>query len=264
MRFIHGGAFAMASFLGGLFGSSARQTASSLPRPRMPRHEEISGERYFQITDGHQQLSAPLTDHVLWTKEHGRLRELRRDAYAALHPRGFRPEDSLFFPWVALPIDPAHVPTELVMKKSAPKTPHEYTTYHQAMVVSDRVRRAIEATDRGRHAFFPFDLVSADGERRPCHFVQELEAVDCVDPELSGMAPQRRQDGGEYWIHPDPVDWPPVALDMDRVGGRHFFFVTGATSVLHSRFISGTLADMLGDFLPRGVYLRPCRVTRRL
>ena len=105
--------------------------------------------------------------------------------------------------------------------------------------------------EAGRQAFYPLDIVPADGgTRQRYHFMQFLEHTDCTVPKLGGFRKGVRQDGTTYWVRTSSDD--KVFLDAERAGTRHLFFDKRAKS---GCFISSQLVAKLGEFLPAGLYL---------
>jgi hypothetical protein len=119
--------------------------------------------------------------------------------------------------------------------------------------------KAITALEEARHAFYPLEVVPADGGASyRYHFMQFLEHTDCTVPAQGGFRKGVRQDGTSYWVRTSTGD--KVSLDVERVGSRHLFFDKRAQS---GCFISGELVAKLGDFLPQGYYLAEAGLVRR-
>jgi hypothetical protein len=255
------------SFLRSIFGAKAQpapepvvSAAVASPRPKpavsqpfvVPEFAECTDRHYFEILETYQHRTRPLHDHVTWDiAEEKRLKTLRIEAYQLRNGTDYQPHD-VFHLWPYQPVDPDHVIKRVTLKAGAPKTLPEYSQILQVNVVSDRVMKAITALEEeGRLAFYPLDIVQADGGTRyRYHFMQFLEHTDCTVPKLGGFRKGVRQDGTTYWVRTSSDD--KVFLDAERVGKRHLFFDKRAKS---GCFISSELAAKLGDFLPSGLYL---------
>lgn len=215
--------------------------------------------RYFEILESYQARLRPLHDHVTWdVEEEKRLKALRVEAYQLRNATGFQPHD-VFHLWPYRAVDPDHVIKRVTLKADLPAPLPDYSQILHVTVVSDRAMKVIVGFEEGHHAFYPLDVVSADGA--VCHryyFMQFLEHTDCTVPELGGYRKGVRQDGSTYWVRSSGDD--KVFLDIERIGTRHFFYDKRAKS---GCFISAELMSKLGDFLPRGLYLAEAGVVRK-
>jgi Immunity protein family (Imm11) len=255
------------SFLKSIFGAKAQPApepvvfaaVASPPPPRAaspafaaPEFTPCTDRRFFEILETYQHRSRPLHDYVSWDiEEEKRLKMLRVEAYQLRNGTDYQPHD-VFHLWPYQPVDPDHVIKHVTLKAGAPKVLPEYSQILHVNVVSDRVMKAITALEEaGRQAFYPLDIVSADGgTRQRYHFMQFLEHTDCTVPKLGGFRKGVRQDGTTYWVRTSSDD--KVFLDADRAGRRHLFFDKRAKS---GCFVSSELVAKLGEFLPAGLYL---------
>jgi hypothetical protein len=255
------------SFFKSIFGAKSQPApepvviaAVASPRPprpastvfAAPEFTPCTDRRYFEILETYQHRSRPLHEYVSWDiEEEKRLKMLRIEAYQLRNGTDYQPHD-VFHLWPYQPVDPGHVIRHVTLKAGAPKVLPEYSQILQVNVVSDRVMKAITALEEaGRQAFYPLDIVPADGgTRQRYHFMQFLEHTDCTVPKLGGFRKGVRQDGTTYWVRTSSDD--KVYLDADHTGTRHLFFDKRAKS---GCFISSELAAKLGEFLPAGLYL---------
>jgi hypothetical protein len=239
------------------------RAASALPpaRPASPQPDfiECTDRRFFEILETYQNRARPLHDHVTWdAEEEERLKQRRIEAYQLRAGTDYKPHD-VFHLWPYTRVDPEHVIRRVQLKKDAPKALPEFSHILHVHVVSDRVMKAITALEEGRHAFYPLDIMVAEGGTSyPYHFMQFLEHTDCTVPEKGGFRRGVRQDGTSYWVRNSTDE--KVSLDAERVGTRHLFHDKRAKS---GCFISGELAAKLGDFLPRGYYLAEAGLVRK-
>jgi len=218
------------------------------------------GERpFFEILETYQNRLRPLHDRVIWdVEEEKRLKALRIEAYQLRNATGFQPHD-VFHLWPHHAVDPDHVIKRVTLKAGMPTPLPEYSQILHVTVVSDRVMKAIIALEEGHHAFYPLEIVSAEGGTRyQYYFMQFLEHTDCTVPKLGGFRKGARQDGTTYWVRSSADE--KVFLDIDRVGARHLFQDKRAKS---GCFVSAELVSKLTDFLPRGFYLAEAGVVRK-
>lgn len=236
---------------------------AAVARPSLvaPDFAECTDRRYFEILETYQNRMRPLHDWVIWDKdEEARLKARRIEAYQRRNDTDYKPHD-VFHLWPYTAVDPDHVIKWVKLKKDAPKPLPEFSQILHVNVVSDRVMQAITALEEGRHAFFPLEIVQAEGGSAPhrYHFMQFLEQTDCMVPKLGGFRKGARQDGTVYWVRTSNED--RAFLDSERVGTRHLFCDKRAKS---GWFISAELANKLGDFLPRGYHLAEVGLVRGL
>jgi hypothetical protein len=264
----------MMGFLRSLFGTKespapeAVVTAAVTAPPPLPPQAspsfsapdfiECTDRRFFEILETYQNRTRPLHDHVTWdADEEARLKTRRIEAYQLRNGTGYKPHD-VFHLWPYNAVEPEHVIKRVQLKKTAPKTLPEYSQIMHVNVVSDRVMKAITALEEGRHAFYPLEIVQAEGGTSyRYYFMQFLEHTDCTVPKLGGFRKGVRQDGTTYWVRASTDD--KVSLDIGRVGARHLFCDKRAKS---GCFISGELVTKLGDFLPQGYYLAEAGLVR--
>lgn len=225
----------------------------------LPQPAQSEDRRYFEILETYQNRLRPLHDCVTWdVEEEKRLKALRIEAYQLRNATGFQPHD-VFHLWPYHPVDPDHVVKRVTLKAGTPLPLPEYSQILHVTVVSDRVMKAIAALEEGRHAFFPLEIASADGEvRHRYHFMQFLEQTDCTVPKLGGFRRGVRRDGTAYWVRSSADE--KVFLDIERVGTRHLFQDKRAK---WGCFISGELVGKLNEFLPRGLHLAEAGVVRQ-
>lgn len=236
----------MRSGIGGLFGQ--RRQPEEIDAQQA---EIIPDARVYDIVDTYKNLSKPLGNHVSYdTKEWDRLRELRVDAFAEHHPSGHRPLD-VFHELPIVPVNPDHMITHLTLKKSAPKNLPEFSLMNWILVISQRVRDALEELEPGRHKFFPLTLTwPSGGESYKYYFVQFLERLNCVCFPKSGFVQKVGAGGGTYWAKPDRS--VKYYYGADCVGNRHLFWDAHAKG---RHVASQALVDRLGSVLPRGIEL---------
>ena len=220
---------------------------------------ECVDRRFFEVLETYQNRIRPLNDLVTWDlEEENRLKTLRIEAYQLRNGTDYKPHD-VFHLWPYQPVDPDHVIKRVALKAHPQKPLPEFSQILHVNVVSDRVMKAITALEEGRHAFYPVDIVSPEGDARyRYYFMQFLEHIDCTVPKLGGFRKGVRQDSSTYWVRNTNDD--KVFLDAERVGSRHFFYDKRAKS---GWFISGDLAAKLGEFLPSGLYLTEAGLVRR-
>ena len=237
---------------------SAVTLSDSMP-VAAPQPTEPEDRRYFEILETYQNRLRPLHDCVTWdVDEEKRLKALRIEAYQLRNATDFQPHD-VFHLWPYHPVDPDHVIKRVTLKAGTPLPLPEYTQILHVTVVSDRVMKAISTLEEGRHAFYPVEIVSSDGETRyRYYFMQFLEQADCTVPKLGGFRRGVRQDGTTYWVRSSADE--KVFLDIERVGTRHLFQDKRAK---WGCFISAELVAKLNDFLPRGLYLAEAGVVRK-
>jgi hypothetical protein len=239
------------------------RVASPLPLVRaaspLPDFVECTDRRFFEILETYQHRSRPLHDYVTWDSgEEERLKQRRIETYQLRNGTAYRPHD-VFHLWPYTRVDPEHVIKRVQLKKDAPAALPEFSHVMHVNVVSNRVMKAITALEDGRHAFYPLEIVPAEGGTSfPYHFMQFLEHTDCTVPTQGGFRRGVRQDGTSYWVRTSTDE--KVSLDAERVGTRHLFHDKRAKS---GCFISGELAAKLGDFLPRGYYLAEAGLVRK-
>lgn len=245
--------------MAGVAESSGHVTAlpPDVPVAQQPAQREDRG--YFEILETYQNRLRPLHDCVTWDiEEEKRLKALRIEAYQLRNATGFQPHD-VFHLWPYHPVDPDHVIKRVTLKAAIPLPLPEYSQILHVTVVSERVMKAIVALEEGRHAFFPLEIASADGEiRHRYHFMQFLEQTDCTVPKLGGFRRGVRQDGTTYWVRSSTDD--KVFLDIERVGSRHLFQDKRAK---WGCFVSAELVGKLNEFLPRGLHLAEAGVVRK-
>lgn len=240
--------------------ASAPLPPPTIPAFPVPGFLECTERRYFEFLETYQNRTRPLHDYVTWDKdEEAKLKMRRIEAYQLRNGTDYRPHD-VFHLWPYRAVDPDHVIKRVKLKNEAPKTLPEYSQILQVNVVSDRVMKAITALEEPGHlAFYPLEIDQAEGgTSHRYHFMQFLEHTDCTVPQLGGFRKGVRQDGTSYWVRTSNDD--KAFLDAERVGARHLFFDKRAKS---SCFISGELAQELGDFLPRGFYLGDAGFVRK-
>lgn len=238
---------------------SAATLPPDAPVSVAPQPAQREDGRYFEILETYQNRLRPLHDCVTWdAEEEKRLKALRIEAYQLRNATGFQPHD-VFHLWPYHPVDPDHVIKRVTLKAGTPMPLPEYSQVLHVTVVSDRVMKAIVALEEGRHAFFPLEIISADGEsRHRYYFMQFLEQTDCTVPKLGGFRRGVRQDGSTYWVRSSADE--KVFLDIERVGTRHLFQDKRAK---WGCFISADLVEKLNDFLPRGLHLAEAGVVRK-
>lgn len=225
---------------------------------------EVPGVRYFEIVSdlAHGARGAyPARELDVLVrvddKEAERRLELRVNAFAARHPRGYKPYD-VFLQFPSEPIDPAHVVDSGRLKRKVPKILPEFSVFRSAPVVARRVKEAVESLEPGAHSFYPFNITSFDGtEMHEYFFVLFHEKSDCVDHVRSGYERCVSSNNTVYWSRSRHTD--QLFLREERIGDRHWF---RDESVL-DQLVSGQLVERLGDFLPRGKTLKEVRVVRR-
>jgi Immunity protein family (Imm11) len=235
---------------------------ADLPVDRSPSDPDFvacADRRFFEILETYQNRSRPLHDHVTWDmEEEERLKKQRIEAYQLRNGTDYKPHD-VFHLWPHHAVDPEHVIKQVQLKINAPEMLPEFSQIMHVNVVSDRVMKAITALEEGRHAFYPLEIVQAEGgPSYRYYFMQFLENTDCTVRTLGGFRKGVRQDGTTYWVRNSTDD--KVSLDAERVGTRHLFHDKRAKS---GCFISGELADKLEDFLPRGYYLAEASLVRK-
>lgn len=224
-----------------------------------PGYIACADRPYFEILESYHNRLRPLHEYVTWdVEEENRLKALRVEAYQLRNATGFQPHD-VFHLWPYRAVDPDHVIKRVTLKGDLPTSLPDYSQILHVTVVSDRAMKVISGFDAGRHAFYPLEIVSADGAvSYRYHFMQFLEHTDCTLPELGGFRKGVRQDGSTYWVRSSGDD--RVFLDIERVGARHLFYDKRAKS---GCFVSAELMAKLGNFLPRGLYLAEAGVVRR-
>lgn len=236
--------------------------AAAAPPPPLetqvaPGFVELANRRYYEILETYQSRARPLNECVTFdVEEENRLKALRIESYQRQNRTDYRPHD-VFHLWPYRAVDPDHVIKRVELKSDAPRPLPQYSQILYVNVVSDRVMRAISALEPGAHAFYPVDIVQADGNVQRYHFMQFLEHTDCTVPMLGGFRRGVREDGTVYWARSSSDD--RIFLDAERIGQRHLFFDKRAKS---GGFISAELVNRLGDFLPRGLYLTEVSVVR--
>ena len=229
------------------------------PTRPVPDFVECTESRFYEVLETYLNRIRPLNDLVTWDiEEESRLKTRRIEAYQLRNGTDYKPHD-VFHLWPYQSVDPDHVIKRMTLKANAPKPLPEFSQILHVNVVSDRVMKAIVELEAGRHAFYPIEIVSPEGDTLyRYHFIQFLEHTDCTVPKLGGFRKGERQDGTTYWVRTSNDD--KVFLDIERVGSRHFFYDKRAKS---GWFISGELTTKLGDFLPRGFRLAEAGVVRR-
>lgn len=230
-----------------------------VPISAPPQPVQREERRYFEILETYQNRLRPLHDCVTWDiEEEKRLKALRIEAYQLRNATGFQPHD-VFHLWPYHPVDPEHVIKRVALKAGTSMPLPEYSQILHVTVVSERIMKAIVALEEGRHAFFPLEIVSADGDSRyRYYFMQFLEQTDCTVPKLGGFRRGVRQDGSAYWVRSSADE--KVFLDAERVGTRHLFQDKRAK---WGCFISAELVGRLNDFLPRGLHLAEAGVVHK-